>query len=45
MINNEELYDIKGGAAKYMLGFAIGAALSFIIGVIDGYLRPLKCNG
>lgn len=42
-LQNEELINIQGGA-KYGLLFALGAAAVFIIGVIDGILRPLKCN-
>lgn len=44
MISKEELVKIKGGANKWTFyGIGIGAAISFIIGVIDGYLRPKKC--
>ena len=39
-----ELANIYGGGFKYGIAIAIGAAITFIIGVIDGYLRPLKCN-
>ena len=31
-------------AAGKKVGMAIAAGLSFIIGVIDGYLRPLPCK-
>lgn len=41
-INNNELKQIKGGGVG--LGIAIVAGIVFIIGVIDGYIRPLKCN-
>lgn len=42
-INDKELKAIKGGAGvgTYIL---IGGLIVFIIGVIDGYVRPLKCN-
>lgn len=42
--NKEDLYAIKGGAFSF--GF-IGSFISgviFIIGLIDGYTRPLKCR-
>ena len=45
MLNNEELYNISAGAIKWTVGIAVGAILSFIAGVIDGYMRPLGCNG
>ena len=35
-LNKNELMNVNGG------GFSIGAG--FLIGVIDGYVRPLKCN-
>lgn len=44
MIENNELINIKGGLAKYVYGISIGAVVSFIIGVIDGYMRPLSCH-
>lgn len=45
MIDKEELVNIKGGAIAWKyIGIAVGAVISFAIGVIDGYLRPLKCN-
>lgn len=45
MIKEEELYEIKAGAAKWSVGFVIGAVVSFIAGLIDGFMRPLGCNG
>ncbi len=41
-IKNEELKQINGGGWK--IGLIFGAGLVFIIGVIDGFIRPLKCN-
>lgn len=43
VIQQQDLIKIKGGA-KLGLIFGISAALTFIIGVIDGIVRPLKCN-
>ena len=43
-MSNEELYQIKGGASKLGFGIIIGAIVSFITGVIDGFLRPLPCH-
>lgn len=38
-----ELKELKGGAGigTYIL---IGGLIVFLIGVVDGYIRPLKCN-
>lgn len=42
-LTTNELKNIKGGGAGvYVL---VGGIIVFIIGVIDGYVRPLKCNG
>lgn len=41
-LNDKELKKISGGGLG--LGILIGAGIIFLIGVIDGYIRPLKCN-
>ena len=41
----QELLEINGGGKfKWSVGLIIGAAATFIVGLIDGILRPLKCN-
>lgn len=42
-LNDKELMSVNGGF-NIGLGIAIGAGITFIIGVIDGFVRPLKCN-
>lgn len=42
LLTNNELVNISGGGYKWCV--ILGAAMSFIIGIIDGYIRPLKCN-
>ena len=42
-LKNEELMTVNGGFS-IGLGIAIGAGITFLIGVIDGFVRPLKCN-
>lgn len=46
MIENNELISIYGGATskKIGIGIIIAALGSFIVGIIDGFLRPLSCN-
>ena len=46
VLNDEESVNIIGGASYKGIGIGIilGALGSFIVGIIDGYLRPLKCN-
>ncbi len=43
-INNEELIKCKGGGISFGLGLCIVGGIIFLIGVIDGYIRPLSCN-
>jgi len=42
-IEDKELENIRGGASAWIY-FGLGAALVFIIGVFDGFTRPLSCN-
>ena len=39
-----EMLEIKGGGLNIGLGLLIGAGIVFIIGLIDGFVRPLPCN-
>lgn len=41
-LNKQELLNINGGGIGF--GLAIGAFFVFIVGVIDGIVRPLKCH-
>ena len=43
-LNNEEMLNIKGGAISWKVAAAIGSAIVFIIGVVDGLINPKKCN-
>ncbi len=43
-LNKNELLQIKGGGVSIGVLTLIGAGIVFLIGVIDGYVRPLKCN-
>jgi hypothetical protein len=42
-LTNEELLKLEGGI-KYSILAIVGTIGVFIAGVIDGILRPLKCN-
>ena len=44
VISTEEQMNTYGGAIKYAVFGIIGALISFVAGIIDGYMRPLKCN-
>jgi hypothetical protein len=43
-MNNDELIKVKGGVSKGIVLGAAGVIISFLIGVFDGYYRPLACN-
>ena len=45
MLKDKELINISGGGKSWAIYALIGAAISLIAGVIDGYFRPMKCNG
>ncbi len=41
-LENEQLKKINGGGVGAW--FLIGGIIVFLIGVADGYVRPLACN-
>ena len=43
-INELEMQSVNGGAIKWGVIAGIGGFASFIIGVIDGWMNPKKCN-
>ncbi len=43
-MSNEELIKVRGGVSKSVVLGAAGVIISFLIGVFDGYYRPLNCN-
>ena len=43
-INNIELMNIKAGGLSWAAISGILSGVVFIIGVVDGYLRPYKCR-
>ncbi|MDD3048434.1 MAG: hypothetical protein PHQ89_00385 [Bacilli bacterium] len=42
-LTKKELLAVEGGFAVWGL-LGIFGGISFIIGIIDGYIRPKKCN-
>lgn len=42
-LSEKELNNVSGGGIKTWAFIAVGIFV-FATGVIDGYLRPLKCN-
>ena len=43
ILDKEELEKVNGGSKYLAVGIIVGI-ITFIIGVYDGYMRPLKCN-
>lgn len=44
VVGNEELKELDGGGISLLGAAGIVAGAIFLIGVIDGYVRPQKCN-
>lgn len=42
-LTEKQALEIKGGF-KLKLFFSATAAITFLIGLVDGYFRPLRCN-
>jgi len=43
-MTKKEMKEINGGGFNIGMAFGIAAGVSFLIGLIDGIVRPLKCN-
>lgn len=43
-LSDKELMSVDGGAVKIGVVVGIAAGVTFLIGLIDGLFRPLKCN-
>lgn len=44
LLKKQELKNVYGGGFSFGFLAIIGAGITFLIGVIDGYIRPLACN-
>lgn len=44
ILNQKELKEVKGGALGSKLILALVSGGAFVVGLIDGFLRPLKCR-
>lgn len=43
-LTQQQLKEIRGGGISLGALALIGAGIVFIIGIVDGYLRPLSCR-
>jgi len=45
-LQESDLIMIKGGFnLRYSVLAGLGGLILFLIGVVDGYMNPLRCNG
>ena len=44
VLNSEELISVNGGGLSVAGWFAIGGGIVFLIGILDGIVRPYRCN-
>lgn len=44
MLTNNEMLAIEGGKIPFNVFAVVGALLTLLAGIVDGYLRPLRCN-
>ena len=44
LTNNNTLRNIHGGAINIGILALVASGVVFLIGVLDGYVRPLKCR-
>ncbi len=44
VLGNDELMRINGGGVLLKVAAGLAAVGVFLIGVLDGFLRPLACN-
>ena len=43
-LTNDEMYSIAGGAAKWGFVALISGAIVLVVGILDGFTNPTKCN-
>lgn len=43
-LENRELEKTIGGGWNVGLGLLVGGIITFFIGLVDGYVRPLACR-
>lgn len=44
LLNKNELLKVTGGSVNWTAISIIGTVISFIAGIVDGYLRPISCH-
>ncbi len=44
-LKTNEMKQITGGGLSFGAIIGIGSFITFLIGIVDGYIRPLACRG
>ena len=44
ILTKNELVNVTGGGINWTTISIIGTVISFIAGIVDGYLRPISCH-
>ncbi len=44
MLTEKEMLNVYGGKVSWSLITTIGGVITLLVGIIDGFFRPLKCN-
>ena len=44
MLTKEEMINVSGGNINWSTWSFIGAGIALFAGILDGFLRPLRCN-
>ena len=44
LLDNEEMYEIVGGAAKSGVWTIIGGVVSFVVGLFNGFFQTKACK-
>lgn len=43
-LTNDEMHLVNGGAAKWGVVALISGAIVLIVGILDGFTNPTRCN-
>ena len=44
LLKEDELLEIKAGGVSWTMVGVFTAVATFVIGLVDGFIRPLPCN-
>jgi len=44
MLTKEEMISVVGGNINWSMWSFVGAGIALFAGIVDGFLRPIRCN-